>query len=183
MGALQQIRSELANLLRPDVRAQLQTAKSGSTVTPFQDALNPMLKAASTNGANATSSSTPSSSTTAPNALGENTFLQLLVQQMQYQDPLSPMDNTQMIAQLAQFSSLEQMQNLNQSFQNFSGNLDQLNFISASSLVGKHVTGLDVNGAPVSGVVNSVRMNNSIVYLTVGSQQMSMAGVLTLSAS
>jgi flagellar basal-body rod modification protein FlgD len=43
----------------------------------------------------------------------KNAFMQLLVSQMKNQDPLSPQDNTQFIAQLAQFSSLEQMQQLN----------------------------------------------------------------------
>ena len=45
-------------------------------------------------------------------SLGQNQFLQLLMTQLQNQDPMSPMDNTQFIAQMAQFSSLEQMTNL-----------------------------------------------------------------------
>ena len=45
--------------------------------------------------------------------LGKDAFLQLLVTQMQYQDPLDPQDNSEYIAQLAQFSALEQMSNLN----------------------------------------------------------------------
>ncbi len=48
--------------------------------------------------------------------LGKDEFLLLLTTQMRHQDPLEPMDSTAMIAQLAQFSSLEQMQNLNESF-------------------------------------------------------------------
>lgn len=46
------------------------------------------------------------------NELGKDAFLQLLVTQLQYQDPLEPVDNTQMVSQLAQFSALEQMSNL-----------------------------------------------------------------------
>lgn len=46
------------------------------------------------------------------NELGKDAFLQLLVTQLQYQDPLDPVDNTQMVSQLAQFSALEQMSNL-----------------------------------------------------------------------
>ncbi len=46
--------------------------------------------------------------------LGKDAFLQLLVTQMQYQDPLAPTDDTQFIAQLAQFTALEQMTNVAQ---------------------------------------------------------------------
>ena len=46
------------------------------------------------------------------NELDKDAFLSLLVTQMQYQDPLSPMDNTEYLAQLAQYSSLEQMTNV-----------------------------------------------------------------------
>jgi flagellar basal-body rod modification protein FlgD len=47
--------------------------------------------------------------------LGKDAFLSLLVTQMQHQDPTKPMDDTQFLAQLAQFSSLEQLQQMNQS--------------------------------------------------------------------
>ncbi len=63
------------------------------------------------------------------NSLGKEAFLQLLVAQMQYQDPLNPNTDTQFVAQLAQFSSLEQMQNLAQTSLNS----------QAFSLVGKEV--------------------------------------------
>jgi flagellar basal-body rod modification protein FlgD len=114
------------------------------------------------------------------NELGKDTFLQLLVKQMQNQDPLEPVDNTQMIAQLAQFSSLEQMSNLNDQFSVVSGNIDQLNFISANSLLGRRITGLDVEGEEVQGEVSRVFMQDSLVYLTVGEQLVSMAGVMSI---
>lgn len=45
--------------------------------------------------------------------LGQNEFLHLLVKQLEYQDPLNPMENTEFIAQMAQFSALQEMQNVN----------------------------------------------------------------------
>jgi len=62
------------------------------------------------------SQATETTKKSADNNLGKDAFLQLLVTQMKYQDPLNPTQDTDFIAQLAQFSSLEQLQNLNQSF-------------------------------------------------------------------
>jgi flagellar basal-body rod modification protein FlgD len=69
--------------------------------------------------------------------LGKDAFLQLLVSQLKHQDPMKPMDDTSFIAEMAQFSSLEQMQNMNkllEAQQSF-GALSQ-----ASNMIGKYVT-------------------------------------------
>ncbi|HPU97749.1 MAG TPA: flagellar hook assembly protein FlgD, partial [Candidatus Hydrogenedentes bacterium] len=95
--------------------------------------------------------------------LGKDAFLQLLVTQMQYQDPLSPMDNTDMIAQLAQFSALEQMNNLNATTQSgmsqLSSQMATLSLLGAQNLIGRTVSGLaaDTN-ATVSGRVIGVSL-------------------------
>ncbi|NUM53934.1 MAG: flagellar hook capping protein [Candidatus Hydrogenedentes bacterium] len=138
------------------------------------------MKAIQTNSSQKAGASDTGASSTSTE-LGKDTFLQLLVEQMRYQDPLAPTDNAQMIAQLAQFSALEQMNNLNESFEELSGNLDQLNFLSASSMIGKHVAGIGADGSTITGVVSGVTMKGSIVYLTVGDKQLSMAGVQTIS--
>lgn len=75
------------------------------------------------------SSSNSTKSMTGTDALGKDAFLQLLVTQMQYQDPLNPSSDKEFIGQLAQFSSLEEMQNLNQTLSNN----------TAYGLVGKNV--------------------------------------------
>jgi len=112
--------------------------------------------------------------------LGRDAFLQLLVMQMQNQDPLEPIQNTDMIAQLAQFSALEQMEGLNSSFGMLSGNVDQLNFISAQGLLGKYVEGLNNSGQTVAGTVNSVYLDGSIVVLNVDGEIVSMSGVMSI---
>jgi len=115
--------------------------------------------------------------------LDRDAFLQLLVLQMQNQDPMAPTDNQEMLAQLAQFSALEQMNELNDQFETFSDNVDQLTFVAASGLVGQQVTGIDMDGAPLSGIVESVHQDGSMIYLTVGGRLMAMAGVLGIGQS
>lgn len=91
----------------------------------------------------ATQAASASLSAAAGTSLGKDEFLRLLTVQMQHQDPMSPMDNQEMLAQLAQFSSLEQLSNINTNLQN---NLD-LNLLltqvlsntAAAGLVGKTV--------------------------------------------
>lgn len=109
--------------------------------------------------------------------LGRETFLELLMNQIKYQDPMEPMDNSEMVAQLAQFSSLEQMSNLNDTMETLGGNIDQLNFISGGSLLGRTVTGMNTSGVSITGVVEKVELEGSLVYLTVNGERVSMAGV------
>jgi len=54
-----------------------------------------------------------------PNALGQDAFMKILVTQMKHQNPLEPVKDTEFIAQMAQFSSLEQLSNLNQTMTQF----------------------------------------------------------------
>jgi flagellar basal-body rod modification protein FlgD len=93
-----------------------------------------------------TGSSTESA--TASSTLGKDEFLRLLVAQLKNQDPLNPMDNSQFVAQTAQFSSLEQLQNMNKTLDKLaaaqSGNGGA---VGASALLGKTVT---VNGSPLA---------------------------------
>ena len=67
----------------------------------------------SVDGINAAGISDNSLSASQPNILGKDDFLTLLVTQLQHQDPLNPQDSTEFTAQLAQFSSLEQLGNVN----------------------------------------------------------------------
>lgn len=95
--------------------------------------------------------------------LDKEAFLQLLVAQMQYQDPLEPTDNTQYISQLASFSSLEQMQNMSASLSTMSTASD---LQRATALLGTFVT-VDDNGASVTGKVDTVEIKDGQAYLSI----------------
>lgn len=90
----------------------------------------------------------PSSSTKSirdkKSQLGKDDFLKLLTTQLKYQDPLKPMEDKQFIAQMAQFSSLEQMQNLNKSFNGVFEGIKSLNnnFVTANKNVEQQVDSL-----------------------------------------
>ncbi len=73
------------------------------------------------------------------NELGQDAFLQLLVTQLSNQDPLSPQDNGDFIAQLAQFSSVEGIQSLNTSVDDMATSLRSNQALQASALVGRSV--------------------------------------------
>lgn len=97
--------------------------------------------------------------------LGMNEFLQLMVAQLQNQDPTSPQDNTEFVSQMAQYSSLEAMNNMSASFtQNQTFNL-----------IGKGVVGVvkDLNGnaSQVIGVVDSAGVENKKAYIMIGEKK------------
>lgn len=98
--------------------------------------------------------------------LGKNDFLNLLVTQLRYQDPLEPTDDKAFIAQMAQFSALEQMQNMNGVMTNS----------QAFSLIGKDVTARITDSKTfevktVTGLVSTVRVSNGKTYLMINNQQ------------
>lgn len=84
--------------------------------------------------------------------LGKDDFLKLLITQLQNQDPTSPMENTEFIAQMAQFSSLEQMTNMSSGFAKLA---DMVNSGEAVSMLGKTVE-LTAGDTSVTGVVEAV---------------------------
>lgn len=72
--------------------------------------------------------------------MGQNDFLHLLVVQLQNQDPLEPVKNEQFVAQLAQFSSLEQLVNINDSLTGLHMLESSINNSQAVNLIGKKIT-------------------------------------------
>lgn len=96
------------------------------------------------------------------NNLDKDAFFKLLITQLKYQDPLTPMENTEFVAQMAQFSSLEQMANMN-------ANLSQFLRIQAlsegASLIGRNVETVDADtGEIIRGEVVRVSFEEGSMY-------------------
>ena len=134
------------------------------------------------NGISSTDPIMGAASTTPSSQLDKSAFLKLLVTQMKSQDPLSPSDSTQYVSQMAQFSSLEQMQNLNENLvgmatlQQNNALLSQLT--QSSALIGKSVQWTDATtGATNSGQVTAVKLQGGAALLEINGQDVPLSSV------
>jgi flagellar basal-body rod modification protein FlgD len=105
-----------------------------------------------TNPAAATPPASKSISDASKNLGDKDTFLKLLVAQLKYQDPDKPADPTQFMAETAQFTQVEKLGDI-------ADLMKSQRLTSASSLVGHSVTYMDENGATLSGVISSAKLN------------------------
>lgn len=126
-----------------------------------------------------------------------NMFLKLMLKQMEQQDPTEPTDNSQWLAQMAQYSSLEAMNNLNASFTEVSNKINELsetvnasNIISQTlSLVGKDVTvsvpildgtGAVVSTQDISGKVDEVSFENGEGMININGSTYSISDIKSI---
>ncbi len=121
-------------------------------------------------------------STTASASDIQMDYMKLLVAQLQNQNPLEPLDNKDMTAQLAQFSQLQQVENLNTSFGKM---LESVQRSYASSLIGREVsfraTAADGTIETGTGEVEEVTIGDTgQIILTVDGQRVDLADVLTI---
>ncbi|MBO5288226.1 MAG: flagellar hook assembly protein FlgD [Spirochaetales bacterium] len=116
--------------------------------------------------------------------LDKDDFLKLLVTELQHQDPTNPMQDREFIAQMAQFSSMEQMMNMNKSMESI---VDKFNFQTTYGLLGKNVEiisqGTEEGAEPktVNGVVKSVSRNGSEVSVMVNGETYPISEIKTIS--
>jgi len=117
------------------------------------------------------STTNKTTSSTTSNNISKDEFLKILASQLSNQDPMNPTSSTDFIAQMAQFTSLEQMQNLNATF---SSN-------QAYNLIGKNVlatvTNEDGTSKQIYGQVTGVTHENNTDYLSVGGYQVQVSAI------
>lgn len=130
-----------------------------------------------------TAASNTSGDTTAvtEKTLGQDDFLKLLAAQLSAQDPMQPMDNTQFISQMANFSSLQQMQTLNKDFTAWTTTQEAY---AAPQYLGKTVTANDpVTGQSVTGVATAVNTSSSGTTLTIDGSNFPLSSITSVSAA
>jgi flagellar basal-body rod modification protein FlgD len=96
--------------------------------------------------------------------LGKDDFLKILLAQLQNQDPLNPMEDKDFIAQMATFSSLEQMINISSMFEQFIQTQNNQALLRYSEWIGKNVYWQE-DGNTKSGVVKSVSQKDNQIFL------------------
>ena len=120
----------------------------------------------------------PTTTTAAPDALGKDAFLKLLVAQLKYQDPLNPAEGSEFMAQTAQFTMVEKLEEIaRQGAELLAGQR-----LAAAGLVGREVSYTDEDGKATKGEVESVRFGSSGTVLVVGGKEVPFASVTEVHA-
>ncbi|MGI6683984.1 MAG: flagellar hook assembly protein FlgD [Bacillota bacterium] len=125
--------------------------------------------------------------TNANNVLGKNDFLKLFVAQLSNQDPMSPLDNSDMLAQFAQFSMVEQITNMSESLDSLKETLTELYgqsiFTQGAALIGKEVVGINEEGNMINGEVSGVKWGEKDLMLKVGNSWLNITKVSEVNKS
>ncbi len=110
-----------------------------------------------------------------PNSvLGKNSFLQLMVTQLKNQNPLQPQDSSQFLNQLAQFTTMEQMMNIETTDTQML-NVNQLAF--EHGLLGQTVSVADASGQSITGQVTGVLLNSGNPQIVIGGTAYSLSSM------
>ncbi len=125
-------------------------------------------------GSSVTRNPTGAGSSNALEALDTSQFLDLMIAELQNQDPMNPMDNAQMIEQIGQIRQIDASSRLTTTLDAV---LMGQNLSSASSLIGKTITGLDADSKKVTGKVDRVTVTDGIPKLHVGAKTVSLKNV------
>jgi flagellar basal-body rod modification protein FlgD len=114
-------------------------------------------------------------------ALQTEDFIKMMLTQLQHQDPLEPAKNQELLAQMSQIGQLQSQTQLTDSLKSM---VLQNNLGAAGNLIGKQVQGVDGVGKEVTGLVNSVRVENGNVFLELDNgKSLALTKVLNIAAS
>ena len=146
---------------------------SGTTATSNQPTA--VLPAGDTASASSASSST--SDGLGSNGVNADTFLKLLVAQMQYQNPDDPVDSTQFLSQTADFEEVQELGSLQTSMASL---VSSQQAGAATSMLGQQVTGTDQVGNSVTGVVSGIQLTSTGPLLSVGNSTVPFSSVTSV---
>lgn len=105
-------------------------------------------------------------------------FLKLFLASLQYQDPMSPMETKDMMAQMTQLSTMEQLTNMSKIMEELKEVTAQQEGVDDGvDFLGKEISGLSSEGQLVEGVVDEVVLNNGVLQLMIGDKSLDLASV------
>ncbi|WP_311082679.1 flagellar hook capping FlgD N-terminal domain-containing protein [Paenibacillus polymyxa] len=119
--------------------------------------------------------------------MGKDQFLKILITQLQNQDPMQPLEDKEFIAQMAQFSSVEQLMNISTQLNALGQSLG-----TASGLIGKEVSWIEAGkkdsitgetgaGSVKSGIVDSIVIRDGVQYAKMGAAEVALKDVTSVS--
>ncbi|HHV64785.1 MAG TPA: flagellar biosynthesis protein FlgD [Peptococcaceae bacterium] len=116
--------------------------------------------------------------------LGKDEFLKLLIAQLRNQDPMNPMQDTEFIAQMAQFSALEQTIKMYNSLEAMRTSmnmlLNQSLLTQGAALIGKEAVGIDNTGQEVFGRINSIKLSDSFLQVMIGDTLVNLENIIEI---
>lgn len=133
------------------------------------------VNATSASSSAATDTTAATTTATKKSTLGAEDFIKLLAVQFQSQDPMKPMEDTAFIAQMAQFTSLQQSSSLLTEVTSLRNDQQR---VEAQSYIGRNVTVDDGNGGYVTGQVSGVEQDTDGPRLVIGNSTYSLSSVL-----
>src|SRR3954454_7332165 len=122
----------------------------------------------------ATNAAPTTAKPTGTGALDGNTFLQLLVAQLKYQNPLSPTDPTQFMSQTAQFTEVEKLQSIAEQTTQL---LASQQSSEATGMLGQQIVAAGPDGTDITGIVTGLRLTSDGPSLKVNGTEVAMSAV------
>jgi flagellar basal-body rod modification protein FlgD len=122
----------------------------------------------------------PSSKVNTFSTMEGNEFMQLLLVELKHQDPLKPMDSSEIMAQITQLNSLQELQAINGGIQMLGENDD---LVEAASLIDTMVSYISADGLVKTGLVSAITRSGEQTRLLIGADSVALGDVLSIQAA